>query len=377
MNGKYAALPMIERQYRDSTFEISPFVSPPPKQTVGFFQMVKGLPRAYTGRGAKDGGNDGLEMVRLPQRRAALRRSPISYDIERQDTTTSRKRRAPVQFQPNNSYSDSESESELDALKTPETPLQRPRLKVTKFVNESGTNLSGTTVHADESEGIRMTPPGSGEAGNYTEMEQTGIHGICDAFGLGPPPPIRDCDATPLDYSDVELTEADVTTALRQERAPGPYTSVRRQNSKRYGGVDGRALVTPRRPQGAVPMTPSLVNALRRIAVAQQEAFGPRSNSPLQEQIPGLPITATQPRVHSPVDNPMCPFSPVIVGVDQPGSSGDTVPRVEIDLNDEGGWTRWDDFWREVHEKAVVSNIRRGDMVNEGGRIGSPTHVGA
>jgi hypothetical protein len=142
-----------------------------------------------------------------------------------------------------------------------------------------------------------------------------------------------------LDYSDFE--EDDVTSAaIRKNRdSPGwsPDFLRRHQDSGGTSTTSQRTVVeypspvlpsTPT-PEGAVPMTLSLIKAIDRIAVAQRAAFGatgklgfPRSKSSDSAGVRGLPRA----QVYSP-----SPFS----GGEQDKSAG------------------WDAFWRDVQEKAA------------------------
>ncbi|KAL0960840.1 hypothetical protein HGRIS_005856 [Hohenbuehelia grisea] len=85
--------------------------------------------------------------------------------------------------------------------------------------------------------------------------------------------------------------------------------------------TSGNALAVP---LGAVPATPSLIQALDRIAIAQQDAF--RSPTPPQP-------TQAQPQTKAPLE-----------AVSRPAPDGlPTSPQTQ---------GRWQNFWREVEEKA-------------------------
>lgn len=375
--------------------------------------MVKGLPKAYAGIGSGAvkfahgaGAGDGqaeMDVLALPRRKPTLLRPrgprhAQFRDADRQGSLSKRRQRAPVQFRPDDAYSDSESDSdsELDALKTPvSSPMRRPRLKVANFANGSGTSLSGTTVRVDSSDGAR-TPSlplarGDRHIAEGTGTEQARLRGLGEAFGLTPPPVVHDYNAAALDYSDVEVGEADVASALMQERAPSPHHSLRRHRTKRDGEGLGR-LEPPHRPQGAVPMTPSLVNALKRIAVAQQEAFGPaRATSPNGQvnPIPGLPITVMTTAEHARVASPLQsiylptppfpssvdahernPYSSSLSPIEQPAPLGHVVIDV---LEGEGDSTaRWDEFWREVSAKAGGGQGEHWGSAPDAARVRAP-----
>lgn len=138
-----------------------------------------------------------------------------------------------------------------------------------------------------------------------------------------------------LDYSDYE---DDVTSALKDREATDWSPQFLRRDSPSGGSStsertavnDARQLVaasTPASPGGAVPITPSLINALDRLAVAQQEAFG--TPSPVR---PGLPAS------HS--------SEPVIVsGLPKPQAA--TSPQREANVE------TWDAFWKDVRDQAA------------------------
>jgi len=112
---------------------------------------------------------------------------------------------------------------------------------------------------------------------------------------------------------------------LRRDSASGGSST-----SQRTAVNDARQLVgalTPASPGGAVPITPSLINALDRLAVAQQEAFG--TLGPVR---PGLPAShSSEPVIASGLPKPQAATSP---------QREDTVEN-------------WDAFWKDVRDKAA------------------------
>ncbi|KAG5648320.1 hypothetical protein DXG03_004892 [Asterophora parasitica] len=117
---------------------------------------------------------------------------------------------------------------------------------------------------------------------------------------------------------------------------------------RRYSSIDGsageasssgsRSVAPVLVPMGAVPATPSLIKALDRISAAQRDAFGPGNMS----------------------SSPELPSSNQLYGK-KSLAKVDGLPKVQKldDAGDEDGEEmdkrrapKWDDFWREVKDKA-------------------------
>lgn len=138
-----------------------------------------------------------------------------------------------------------------------------------------------------------------------------------------------------LEYSDYE---DDVTSALKdREGANWSPEFLKRQSgssasltSQRTNVNDARRLAAASTPPligGAVPVTPSLVKALDRLAVAQQDVFG--TPGPVR---PGLPSSySSEPVVMSGLPKPQTITSPTMEN------------KVE----------KWDAFWKEVRDQAA------------------------
>ena len=144
------------------------------------------------------------------------------------------------------------------------------------------------------------------------------------------------------EYSDIE--EEDVTTVLKKANAsanirgsPGwkpPF--IARSQSQASGMTDAATLAPPASsrtptlpPPGTVPLTPSLMYAIDRIAVAQSEAYGSQN---------GLPMSFPQPKLN--------------------GMLAPTLPSTPSAAS-EGSGEQWDSFWRDVTAKAGAAAARR------------------
>lgn len=140
----------------------------------------------------------------------------------------------------------------------------------------------------------------------------------------------------PLDYSDYE---DDITSSLKDREAAGWSPEFLRRHSVSGGSSttshrtavnEAKQLVAPIGPTplgGAVPVTPSLIKALDRLAVAQQDAFGASS-----QVRPGLP--------------PSHASESVVM-------SGLPKPQPRIIFEGDNKLQRWDAFWNEVRDKAA------------------------
>jgi hypothetical protein len=140
------------------------------------------------------------------------------------------------------------------------------------------------------------------------------------------------------EYSDFE--EDDITSAaavkqkrdrdtsgwspdfLRRHRESGGSSTTSQRTAVDYSVVSSAPA-----PEGAVPITPSLIKAIDRITVAQQAVFGAAGVPPR----PGLPPSKSSKLA------------------DMSG-----LPRAQVlPCAEEDSSARWDAFWRDVHEKAA------------------------
>jgi len=146
-----------------------------------------------------------------------------------------------------------------------------------------------------------------------------------------------------LEYSDFE--EDDVTSAIAMEKnrdSPGWSPHFLRRHSASGGtSTTSQRTVVERfppaissPPKGAVPMTPSLIKAIDRIAVAQQTAYGVAGKPPR----PDLPPTTS----NDPAG--MTGLPQAQISSPSPLSGGE---------DDKLKSEKWDAFWEEVQEKAA------------------------
>jgi hypothetical protein len=142
------------------------------------------------------------------------------------------------------------------------------------------------------------------------------------------------------EYSDFEEDDITSAAAVKQKRdrdAPGWSPDFLRRHRESGGSsttsqrtaVDPSVVSSAPAPEGAVPITPSLIKAIDRITIAQQAVFGAAGVQPR----PGFPPSKSS----NPADMSGLPRAQV------PHSSG----------AEEGMSARWDAFWRDVHEKAA------------------------
>jgi hypothetical protein len=143
------------------------------------------------------------------------------------------------------------------------------------------------------------------------------------------------------DYSDFE--EDDVTSAAMQKNRDSPGWSpdfLRRHSAS--GGTSttsqrtvverpSPAVSSPPAPEGAVPMTLSLIKAIDRIAVAQQAAY----DAPSKPLTAGLPLSKSSELAG-------------LGGLPQTQASPSPLSSGEDNLSE-----RWDAFWKDVREKAA------------------------
>lgn len=258
-------------------------------------------------------------------------------------------RRPRVEFRPKEGFSsesDSEGSSDDDSVKTPivsngASPLTRVNSKA------STVTLSGTTVRppssAEHSGGRNMAH------GLDIDSEKARLMSMKASFGGVPR---QAAPAKAPEYSDVE---EDVTTAYASRDnqdgydTPGwkPEFLRRALHADGLGAMTsprtaGNGMASPASPTGAVPMTPSLINALGRIAKAQADAYGPGHNDG------ALPIL-------SPVrqGSPDARREHVAITINaRDGIAG--LPVVEDDQQRVGDEkVEWDSFWNEIQAKAA------------------------
>ena len=133
-------------------------------------------------------------------------------------------------------------------------------------------------------------------------------------------------DPDTLDYSDYEEDLSTVyhdgdRTHKTPARTEGRPNFLKRHHATTAGGFDrSQSVANP------VPATPSLMNALDRIAVAQRDAFG---SPPPGIVVSGLPAQ----------------------NLENVNAAGSPKRRCEINSGGERA-PRWEDFWREVRVKA-------------------------
>lgn len=288
-------------------------------------------------------------------------------------------RRAPVKFRPKDGFSSSdESSGEDEELKTPgETPTKTMKLQTTPMIrsNSNATSLSGTTVYPSGSEGVSAELAVVSDDLDI-EKERARLAGLKSTFGAAPAQRRTTTRGGTVDipgapeYSDVEEDVTNAYASIRPQLArdePGWKPEFLKRaasgaseasSSSRRGKRPEISLASP--PPGAVPMTPSLVNALGRIAQAQAQAYGcdSGSGSATRVRTDGLPAEGRQ--------HPLRPASPIdhrVISMDGPPK----IPGLPFarsysakaggSRDDEDG-DQWDDFWKDVQAKAVEVEAR-------------------
>lgn len=285
-------------------------------------------------------------------------------------------RRAPVKFRPKDGFSSSdESSGEDEELKTPgETPTKTMKLQTTPMIrsNSNATFLSGTTVYPSGSEGVSAELAVVSDDLDI-EKERARLAGLKSTFGAAPAQRRTTTRGGTVDipgapeYSDVE---EDVTSAyayIRPQLArdePGwkPEFIKRATSGASLASSSSQRGKEPGHlspPPGAVPMTPSLVNALGRIAQAQAQAYGSdsASGSATRARNDGLPAEGRQ--------HPLRPASPIdhrVISMDEPPK----IPGLPFahsytktgGLRADEDRNQWDDFWKDVQAKAVEVEAR-------------------
>ena len=221
-----------------------------------------------------------------------------------------KKTRDPAKFGSN--LSDSDSDSGEDELKTP-LGFGKPWLEHKR--------ASSPPVSVEFAKSLREV--GNDDIGVEKELAKV-------KAGLG----------AHEEYSDFEEDDITSATAVKQKRdrdAPGWSPDFLRRHRESGGSsttsqrtaVDPSVVSSAPAPEGAVPITPSLIEAIDRITIAQQVVFGAAGVHPR----PGFPPSKSS----NPADMSGLPRAQV------PHSSD-----AEEDMS-----ARWDAFWRDVHEKAA------------------------
>lgn len=199
-----------------------------------------------------------------------------------------------IQFRPLDvdELSSSDSDSELDDAKLRNSPLvTHPRPWITSRPTLSSRATDSTAVDVDPKDSVEQ------EKAKLLAMRKS-------MYKLEAP-----------EYSD---HEEDVTVDARVSRdVPSWSPPFLKRHRDSHSGASTKGshssrdtLTTP--PIGSVPVTPSLINALDRIAAAQDQAYGPsgssHGSSTLHEGLPEMPT----------------------------------------------GGRRWDEFWKDVNDKAKL-----------------------
>lgn len=254
---------------------------------------------------------------------------------------TEGRRRAPVEFRPKDGFSsdsDAESSTDDDELKTPfGTPQKDTTVRVFPLerMNSSATTLSGTTVHPSSSSGHdsnNVTTPDVLDV----DSEKARLKNMKATFGgiAGPARPIRSVP----EYSDVE---EDVTADyVRNEIQPRNTTPGWKPEFLKRASLSASERSST--PVGAVPMTPSLVNALGRIAKAKADAYGPhisKDDTPDLEHVQKNPSGARRDHITIAME-----ARDHIAGL----------PVIEDgQKRSDGGRQKWDSFWSDIQAKAT------------------------
>jgi hypothetical protein len=233
-------------------------------------------------------------------------------------------RKEGAKFRPLTDLDESSSSDSDDDTKVPMTPDSvRPWLKVR------------TSFKSVTSESAIVNGNEGGEMGKL-DPEAEGIKLGRIKAGLGKTGRVAENDGEVPDYSDYE---EDVTAhASRAQRrvsrgTPGwsPEFLDRHRPGNTASGSGSGSEATSRRttlPEAVpVPATPSLIKAMDRIAVAQKEAFAKLESG---EGLAGLP-PVTLPRERQ---------------------EGLTKAAKDVTPTKKARGARWEEFWREVREKA-------------------------
>ncbi|KAG7445605.1 uncharacterized protein BT62DRAFT_166250 [Guyanagaster necrorhizus] len=176
-----------------------------------------------------------------------------------------KRNREAVKFRPLDQL-ESGSDSEEDGLKAKPLTGGRPWLKQ----SHSTTSTPPTLVGDSETDAKIRLPDDIDYDKEIQKLGQLKRKNVTNGLGEGEVP----------DYSD---HEEDLTGVSQRkpdaEWSPGFIKRYR--SSKTLSSSRGTAVESPSPPTGAVPVTPSLIKALDRIAMAQKDAFGPRGREEL------------------------------------------------------------------------------------------------
>ena len=175
------------------------------------------------------------------------------------------RKRSEVKFQPLGGYSDSDSDSDSELGLEHDVPPQKPWVQRQSV---SSTSLSGATLYGSddgrekENQGIkRVSTPQLTSLENYSDSEGEDI-------------------TTP------RSTPVKRSKSRRDEPGWKPEFLSRHEKEPESLTVTSAATAVPSAPPGAVPLTPSLIRAIDRIAIAQGKVYRYTSPPPLS---PGLP----------------------------------------------------------------------------------------
>jgi hypothetical protein len=201
-----------------------------------------------------------------------LKRRPSFEDAAAHPRATKLPRkRSDVKFHPLGGYSDSESDSESEWDR--EVPLRGyvpPRKPWVQRQSVSSTSLSGVTLYGNDT----STEKGHAGGKRVSSPRVTSLESYSDSEGED----ITTPHSTPLKRS----------TSHRDEPGWKPGFLSRPEHEPESATVTSSATaVSGNIPHGAVPLTPSLIHAIDRIAIAQGEAYGYNSPPPLSPT--GLP----------------------------------------------------------------------------------------
>jgi hypothetical protein len=229
--------------------------------------------------------NDPLtsEKTALKSLPGTFEKTPEFLRRAKKRSSGSRKNRGIVKFRPldvDNLGSDSDSDSDFDDTK-PRTPLGSPmtvhlRPWLPPRPPLSSRSTGSTTVLEDDSSEAQIEKI---ENPDVIEKEKAKLFTMRKSmYNVG--------KAEVPEYSD---HEEDVTAEVQISRdnpAWSPPFLHRHRNSQSEqsskGSNSSKSTRTP--PPGAVPVTPSLINALDRIVVAQEQAYGVSVHDRLPEQ---------------------------------------------------------------------------------------------
>ncbi|KAF8585723.1 hypothetical protein K439DRAFT_1660132 [Ramaria rubella] len=196
-------------------------------------------------------------------------RLPVTYNDAKPITKLPRKR-SDVKFQPLDGYSDSDSDSEpewgrQDALQSYSLP-QKPWIKK-EFV--SSTTLSGVTLYDSDDDNSKEKTDNK----RVSTTKAASIENYSDSEGED----ITTPHSTPLKRSPSSKSHRD---------EPGWKPDFLLRHDSESTTNNSSVTAVSHNPPGAVPMTPSLIRAIDRIAVAQGEAYGCTSPPPLSPPLP-------------------------------------------------------------------------------------------